>query len=165
MISEAFRSSSSQMLSGAQSEIFQGWGGFVELGQFDKLFVKDKKKRSRREKFWSFFSQILLKLHFEWKINAKIDLFRAFFSQNQGTFFDFQKNAGEASLQTLRGTGCVTAKLHSVHFYSSAILWLPSTIFLAPLEMFKLNLPLYRRCSMFFWGENENKLLFILLFY
>ena len=56
MISEAFRSSSSQMLSGAQSEIFQGWGGFVELGQFDKLFVKDKKKRSRREKFWSFFS-------------------------------------------------------------------------------------------------------------
>ena len=45
MISEVFRSSSSQMLSGAQSEIFQGWGGFVELGQFDKLFVRDTRKK------------------------------------------------------------------------------------------------------------------------
>ena len=41
---------------GAQPEIFQGRGGFVELGHFDKLFVKNTKKRSRSEKFWSFFS-------------------------------------------------------------------------------------------------------------
>ena len=57
MISEAFRSSSSQMLSGAQSEIFQGWGGFVELGQFDKLSVKDTRKKGSAGKiFAAFFS-------------------------------------------------------------------------------------------------------------
>ena len=34
----------------------KGKGGFVELDHFDKLFVKNTKKRSRKEKFWSFFS-------------------------------------------------------------------------------------------------------------
>ena len=56
MISEAFRSSSSQMLSGAQSEIFQGWGGFVELGQFDKLSVKDTRKKVSVGKIFAAFS-------------------------------------------------------------------------------------------------------------
>ena len=41
---------------GAQSEIFQGTGGFVELEHFGKLFAKKTKKRPRRGKFWSFFS-------------------------------------------------------------------------------------------------------------
>ena len=31
--------------SGTQPDIFQGRGGFVELGHFDKLFVKNTKKR------------------------------------------------------------------------------------------------------------------------
>ena len=39
--------------SGAQPEIFQGRGGFVELGHFDKLFVKN------------------IKLQFKWKIKPK----------------------------------------------------------------------------------------------
>ena len=56
MISEVFRSSSSQMLSGAQSEIFQGWGGFVELGQFDKLSVKDTRKKGSVGKIFAAFS-------------------------------------------------------------------------------------------------------------
>ena len=54
---------------------------FVEAVNFKKLtevrknfakFIKFasnlKKKRSLRETFWKFFSQILEKLHFEWKI-------------------------------------------------------------------------------------------------
>ena len=31
------------------------------------------------------------------KFNLRMDTIRAFFSKNQGTFFDFQKRAGEAS--------------------------------------------------------------------
>ena len=54
---------------GAQPEIFQGIGIFVELGHFDKHFIKNtRKKRPRREPFCSFFTWILLKLHFEWNI-------------------------------------------------------------------------------------------------
>ena len=34
---------------------FRGREGFVELGHFYKPFVKNKKKRSYREAFWSFF--------------------------------------------------------------------------------------------------------------
>ena len=34
---------------GAQPEIFQGRGGFVELGQFDKDLVKNTKKKARKE--------------------------------------------------------------------------------------------------------------------
>ena len=40
--------------SGVQPEIFQGKGGFVEFGHFDKHFVKNT-RRVRREKFWNFF--------------------------------------------------------------------------------------------------------------
>ena len=43
-------------------------GSFVELEHLDKHFAKNKKKRPPREAFWSFFSSIVLKLHFEWKI-------------------------------------------------------------------------------------------------
>ena len=44
---------------GAQPEILQGRGGFMELDHFDKHFVKNKrKKRPRREKLWSIFSHV-----------------------------------------------------------------------------------------------------------
>ena len=39
---------------GAQSEIFQGREGFVELGHFDKLFVKNTKKGPARKNFGAF---------------------------------------------------------------------------------------------------------------
>ena len=47
------------------------WQGrdFVELRDFDKCFVWQKYNKTERytERFWSFFSKILLKIHFEWK--------------------------------------------------------------------------------------------------
>ena len=43
--------------SGAQSEIFQSRGGFVELGHFDKYFVKySRKKGSAGKNFEVLFS-------------------------------------------------------------------------------------------------------------
>ena len=61
--------SKSKRNTGAQPEILQGRGGFIELDHFDKHFVKNKrKKRPRREKTLEyFFSCILSKLHFELK--------------------------------------------------------------------------------------------------
>ena len=44
---------------------FQGSRGFIELGHFDKHFAKNTRKKALRETFWRFFSQILLKQHFE----------------------------------------------------------------------------------------------------
>ena len=43
-------------IAGAQPEIFQGRGGFVKLGHFDKHFVKNSRKRAAQGKFLSFFS-------------------------------------------------------------------------------------------------------------
>ena len=40
---------------GAQPEIFQGRGGLVEFGHFNKYFVKNaRKKKSRKERFLVF---------------------------------------------------------------------------------------------------------------
>ena len=36
---------------GAQPEIFQGRGSFMELGHFDKHFVKNTRKKAPQEKF------------------------------------------------------------------------------------------------------------------
>ena len=45
---------------GAQPEFFQGRGGFVELGHFDKYFVNNtRKKGPARKNFGVFFSKIL----------------------------------------------------------------------------------------------------------
>ena len=60
------------------------------------ILSKSQEKRPRRKKFWSFFSKILLKLHFEWQIQPKDEHNQGIFLQNQGTFFDFQKMEGEA---------------------------------------------------------------------
>ena len=37
---------------GVQPEIFQGRGGFVELGHFDKHFVKNTRKKAPQGKFF-----------------------------------------------------------------------------------------------------------------
>ena len=83
---------------GAQLEIFQGRGCIVEFGHFDKDFVKKHKKRKlRREKFWNFFLLDTLKTTF-WMENLTQRWIQPRPSfQNQGTFFNFQKRAGEAS--------------------------------------------------------------------
>ena len=44
------------VISGTQPEVFQGSGGFVELGHFDKHFVKNKEKKSSQGKNLEFFS-------------------------------------------------------------------------------------------------------------
>ena len=84
------------MSAGAQPEIFQSRGDFVKLGDFDKHFVKNarKKKKNHRETFWSFFSNILLKLHFNEKFNSTMDTISATFFQIR-KIFNFQKRKGE----------------------------------------------------------------------
>ena len=42
------------MKAGAQPEIFQSRGCFVELGHFDKLFVKTQEKRALQGKILEF---------------------------------------------------------------------------------------------------------------
>ena len=41
---------------GAQTEIFQGRGDFVELGHFDKYFVKNARKKGSQGKYLESFS-------------------------------------------------------------------------------------------------------------
>ena len=42
-------------VTGAQTDIFKGRGGFVEFGHFDKYFVKNSRKKSRTAKKLGFF--------------------------------------------------------------------------------------------------------------
>ena len=49
---------------GAQPELFQGRGGFVELGHFDKLFVKNTKKKALPGKILELFLLDTLKTTF-----------------------------------------------------------------------------------------------------
>ena len=41
-------------LSAAQPETFQGWGGFVKLGYFDKHFIKKSRKTAPQGKILEF---------------------------------------------------------------------------------------------------------------
>ena len=50
--------------SGEQPEIFQGRGGFVKLGHFDKHFIKKSGKKSTQGKILEFFSLDTLKITF-----------------------------------------------------------------------------------------------------
>ena len=51
-------------LSGAQPEIFQGRGGFVELEHFDQCFVKNTRKKAAQEKNLELFLLDTLKTTF-----------------------------------------------------------------------------------------------------
>ena len=84
-----------------QPETFQGKEGverMVWLGHFDKDFVKHQKKKSRLKTYCSFFSYILLKLHFEWEIPPKDGHNKGFSFKSQDAFFDFQKGLGRPPL-------------------------------------------------------------------
>ena len=48
----------------AQPEIFQGRGGFVKLGRFDKYFIKKSRKKAPQRKISSFFLLDTLKTTF-----------------------------------------------------------------------------------------------------
>ena len=54
--------------SGAQPDIFQGRGGFVKLGHFDKHFVKNSRKKGPAGKISEFFLLDTLKTTF-WMVN------------------------------------------------------------------------------------------------
>ena len=49
---------------GVQPEIFEGRGGFVKLGHFDKHFIKKSRKKATQEKFLEFFLLDTLKTTF-----------------------------------------------------------------------------------------------------
>ena len=51
---------------GAQPEFFQGRGGLVELGYFDKQFVKNTKKKAPQENIFGLFSPTV-KITFQMK--------------------------------------------------------------------------------------------------
>ena len=63
--------------------------GTLSLRQI--LRQKHKKINSHREKIWAFFSQILSKLCFEWKIEPKDEHNQDIFSKIKGFIYDFQK--------------------------------------------------------------------------
>ena len=58
------------MAPGAQPEIFQGRGGFVKLGHFNKHFVKNTRKKGAAGKIFG--------------------VYQCLFFQNQGTFLIFK---------------------------------------------------------------------------
>ena len=83
------------MISGAQPEIFQGRGGFVESRHFDKYFVKKyKKKRPRREKFGSFSPRYSKNYTLNRNFNSKMNKIRAIFFQIRALFSIFKKGQG-----------------------------------------------------------------------
>ena len=96
-IAHLVRSARKCYFTGAQPEIFQGRGGFAELGHLNKNFVKNTRKKAPQGKFWSLSPRYSLNYILDGIFNQKIDTIWAFFPQNQDTFFDFQKGAGEGS--------------------------------------------------------------------
>ena len=74
----------------AQPEIFQGRGGFAELGHFDKLFVKNTKKAYAGKYFGGFSPIQSLSYSLNGRFKPRMDTIRTFFPKS-GTFFDFQK--------------------------------------------------------------------------
>ena len=64
---------------------------FRNQGTSIKNFVKNTRKKAPQGKFWSLFSQMLLKLHFGWNIQHKNRHYLGFFSQNPRHFFRFSK--------------------------------------------------------------------------
>ena len=64
-------------LPGVQPDIFKGRQGFVKLGHFNKLFVKNTRKKG--EKFWSFFPRYSENYIFNERFNPRIDTIRTFF--------------------------------------------------------------------------------------
>ena len=67
---------------------FSGREVFVELGHFNKYFVKNAwDKRWLRGKVWCFASYILSKLHFKWKILSKEEQNWGIAPLNKSIFF------------------------------------------------------------------------------
>ena len=83
-------------VTGAQPEIFKGRGGFLELGHFNKPFVKNKREKGPVGKNLGFFclDTVILKLHYEWKIWPKDEHNQGLFSKVRAIFSIFKKDRG-----------------------------------------------------------------------
>ena len=69
----------------------------MELGHFDNHFIKNTRKKGPAGEHLEAFSPRYSENYIlNGKFNPKIDTIRVVFSQNQATFFNFQKRAGEA---------------------------------------------------------------------
>ena len=78
-------------MTGAQPEIFQGRGGFVKLGHFDKLFVKNQKK-APQGKILELFLLDTLKTTFWMEDSTQEWTQLGLFSPKSGHFFRFSNN-------------------------------------------------------------------------
>ena len=78
-------------------EIFQGRGGFVEQGHFDKLFVKITRKKGGTGRNFGAFLLDILKSTFRMEDSNQVWPQLGPFFKHQCTFFDFQKRAGKAT--------------------------------------------------------------------
>ena len=80
----------SSSFSGAQAEVFQRRGGFVELEHFHKLFVKNtRRKGSTGNNFGAFFLLDTFKTTIWMEDSTQGWTQLEPFFQNQGVFFDF----------------------------------------------------------------------------
>ena len=77
---------------------FQGMGCFVELGHFEKKIIKNIRKKGPQRNVLEFFLLDTLKATFLMESLTQRRTQSGHFFQNQGTFIDFQKGTGEASL-------------------------------------------------------------------
>ena len=72
---------------GVQPKIFQGKGGFVELGHLDKYFNKNEKEKSHAEKYLGCFSTgYFLNYILNGKFDLQMDKIMAFFPKSRQVF-------------------------------------------------------------------------------
>ena len=81
---------------GSQPEIFQGRGSFVELGHFDKFFVKNTREKSPQRKILELLLLDSLKSTFWMEDSTQGWTMTVCFPKSRH-FFQFSKKAGEAS--------------------------------------------------------------------
>ena len=92
------------MVTGAQTRIFQDWGGFLEEGYFNKHFIFDKQKKDRVGKnFLNVLKLLLFLEEFQPQSSYKIVLIKKILTWTNS--FDVQKTAsGRCCTTTNRST-------------------------------------------------------------
>ena len=82
------------VISGAQPEIFQGRGGFVKLGHFDKYFINNSRKKGSTGKNFTVFSpRCSYNYILSGKFNLSMDINGAL-SKIRALFWIFKKGQG-----------------------------------------------------------------------
>ena len=94
---------------GSQLEIFQGRGGFLELGHFDKLLVKNTTEKSPQRKILELLLLDSFKSTFWMEDSTQGWTMTVFFSKSRH-FSRFSKKKGEASVPSPPPPSCAPAK-------------------------------------------------------